>query len=116
VGNIPQTVSTIIMKLLAKTAGERYQTAAGVENDLRRCLMEWETRGRIDDFVLGEDDTPDRLLIPEKLYGRAREIDSSSQSDALRDPAPVAHDPRFSAVRDVLRSPRRGAVPHADHS
>ncbi|HEV2730910.1 MAG TPA: AAA family ATPase, partial [Terriglobales bacterium] len=74
--NIPKAVSAIIMKLLAKTAEERYQTAAGVENDLRRCLMEWETRGCIDDFVLGEDDTPDRLLIPEKLYGRAREIEA----------------------------------------
>ena len=62
------------MKLLAKTAEERYQTAAGVERDLRRCLAEWEAQGRIDDFPLGEHDTPDRLLIPEKLYGRAREI------------------------------------------
>ena len=31
-------------------------------------------RGRIGDFALGEHDTPDRLLIPEKLYGRSREI------------------------------------------
>ena len=62
------------MKLLAKTAEERYQTAAGVERDLRRCLAEWEARGRIDDFPLGLQDTPDQLLIPEKLYGRAREI------------------------------------------
>ena len=37
-------VSAIIMKLLAKTAEERYQTAAGVESDLRRCLTEWETQ------------------------------------------------------------------------
>ena len=64
------------MKLLAKTAEERYQTAAGVESDLRRCLAEWETQGRIDEFPLGEHDTPDRLLIPEKLYGRAREIET----------------------------------------
>ena len=32
------------MKLLAKTAEDRYQTAAGVERDLRRCLAEWEAR------------------------------------------------------------------------
>ena len=32
------------MKLLAKTAEERYQTAAGVEGDLRRCLAEWEAQ------------------------------------------------------------------------
>src|SRR5713101_8884822 len=64
------------MKLLAKTAEERCQTAAGVESDLRRCLTEWETRHRIDEFPLGEHDTPDRLLIPEKLYGRESEIDA----------------------------------------
>src|SRR5262249_8173262 len=63
------------MKLLAKTAEERYQTAAGAESDLRRCLSEWETQRRIDEFSIGEHDTPDRLLIPEKLYGRASEID-----------------------------------------
>src|SRR5246127_1988260 len=72
--NVPAPVSAIIMKLLAKTAEERYQTAAGVESDLRRCLAEWETRGRIDEFAIGEHDTPDRLLVPEKLYGRAREL------------------------------------------
>ena len=62
------------MKLLAKMAEDRYQTAAGLERDLRHCLTEWETRGLIDYFPLGEHDTADRLLIPEKLYGRANEI------------------------------------------
>jgi PAS domain S-box-containing protein len=74
--NIPDPVSAIIMKLLAKTAEERYQTAVGVERDLRRCLDEWETRRRIDEFPLGEHDIPDRLLIPENLYGRASEIET----------------------------------------
>ena len=73
--NVPAAVSGMIMKLLAKTAEERYQTAAGAERDLRRCLAEWERRRRIDDFPLGQHDTPDRLLIPEKLYGRAREVE-----------------------------------------
>jgi serine/threonine protein kinase len=72
---VPGAVSALIMKLLAKTAEERYQTAAGVEHDLRRCLAQWEAEGRIDAFPLGAHDTPDRLLIPEKLYGRAREIE-----------------------------------------
>jgi PAS domain S-box-containing protein len=76
VSGVPRAVSAIIMKLLAKTAEERYQTAAGAESDLRRCLTEWETQRRIDEFPLGEDDTPDRLLIPEKLYGRESEIDA----------------------------------------
>jgi PAS domain S-box-containing protein len=73
---IPFSISAILMKLLAKTAEERYQTAAGLESDLRRCLAAWKAHGRIDDFPLGEHDTLDRLLIPEKLYGRAREVET----------------------------------------
>jgi predicted ATPase/signal transduction histidine kinase len=73
---IPPVLSAIVMKLLAKTAEERYQTAAGVEADLRRCLAEWELHGRIDPFPLGARDASDRLLIPERLYGREREIET----------------------------------------
>src|SRR6266702_3026595 len=73
---LPRAVSAIIMKLLAKTAEDRYQTAAGTGSDLQRCLHEWETQNRIDDFPLGEHDTPDRLLIQEKLYGRESEIET----------------------------------------
>src|SRR5262252_53219 len=76
VEHVPAPVSALIMKLLAKLAEERYQTAGGVERDLRRCLAAWEARGDIDDFPLGQQDTPDRLLIPEKLYGRAREVET----------------------------------------
>ncbi len=76
VAGIQQPLAAIVMKLIAKTAEERYQTAAGVEADLRRCLAEWDATGRIDPFPLGEHDSSDRLLIPERLYGREREIDA----------------------------------------
>ncbi|MGO9485050.1 MAG: ATP-binding protein, partial [Rhodomicrobium sp.] len=72
----PAPLSAIVMKLLAKNAEERYQTAAGLEKDLERCLAEWETQGRISEFALGRHDTPDQLLIPEKLYGRERETET----------------------------------------
>ena len=74
--DIPGPVAFIIMKLLSKTAEERYQTAMGLEHDLQHCLEACEAHGRIDVFPLGEHDIPDRLLIPEKLYGRASEIDT----------------------------------------
>jgi PAS domain S-box-containing protein len=74
--DVPGPLSAIVMKLLAKTGEERYQTAAGVEADLRRCLADLQLYGRIDRFPLGEHDESDRLLIPEKLYGRVREIDT----------------------------------------
>ena len=74
--SVPAAVSAITMKLLSKTAEDRYQTAAGVESDLRRCLSQWELQGCVDDFTPGVHDTPDRLMIPEKLYGRDHEVDT----------------------------------------
>ena len=71
---MPETVSAIILKLLSKTAEDRYQTAAGLTADLRKCLTEWESCRRISSFSLGAHDISDRLLIPEKLYGRDRQI------------------------------------------
>ncbi|MER8491966.1 AAA family ATPase [Mesorhizobium australicum] len=76
VASIPGPISHIVTKLLAKTADERYQTATGVEHDLRRCLMQWQGEGWIAPFPTGDLDTPDRLLMPEKLYGRGPEIAS----------------------------------------
>src|SRR5262245_23003645 len=74
--DVPRSISAIVMKLLAKTPEERYQTAAGVEHDLRWCLDDCERTGRIHDFPPGEHDIPDRLVIPETLYGREREIET----------------------------------------
>ena len=74
VAGIPSQVAAIVLKLLAKTAEERYQTAGGLEADLRQCLAAWQAEGRIDPFPLGRRDVSDRLLIPEKLYGREAEI------------------------------------------
>src|SRR5258705_1552703 len=76
VGGVPGPLSAVVIKLLAKTGEERYQTAAGLEHDLRRCLGAWEDQRRIDAFPLGQRDASDRLLIPEKLYGREREIET----------------------------------------
>lgn len=77
VPNLPALLSEIVMKLLSKTAEDRYQSVAGLAADLRRCQAEWASNGRIASFPLGTKDVPDRLLIPEKLYGRKSEINES---------------------------------------
>jgi PAS domain S-box-containing protein len=74
-GEIPEQLSAIILKLLAKAPEDRYQTAAGVEADLQRCLSTLKEHGRVDSFPVGTRDVPKRVMIPEKLYGRAREVD-----------------------------------------
>ncbi|HXM30507.1 MAG TPA: AAA family ATPase [Chthoniobacterales bacterium] len=72
--DVPEIVSAIILKLLSKTAEDRYQTVAGLVTDLRKCLTEWDSHKRISSFSLGTHDISDRLHLPEKLYGRDREI------------------------------------------
>jgi predicted ATPase len=72
---VPRQVAAIVEKLLAKSAEDRYQTAAGVEVDLRLCLEAWESHCRIDSFPLQTHDASDRLLVPERLYGREVEIE-----------------------------------------
>ncbi len=75
IGTIPSVVSDIVMKLLAKAAEERYQTAVGLRIDLERCLAGLGAAEDIENFVLGLGDVSDRLLIPQKLFGRERQVD-----------------------------------------
>lgn len=63
----------LVLRLLAKAPEERYQTAQGVEADLRRCLADWQGQGALGDFTLGESDRAHALRLPDRLYGRDRE-------------------------------------------
>ncbi|WP_245495449.1 AAA family ATPase [Rhizobium ruizarguesonis] len=78
--NIPPTVEAIVMKLLAKKADERYQTAGGLEADLRRCLDGWTEAGMVEWFDVAAQDTTGRLQMPDRLYGRAEQVDAISAS------------------------------------
>jgi predicted ATPase/signal transduction histidine kinase len=71
---IPKIISDIVMKLLAKTAEDRYQSAYGIKSDLEACLTQLQTNGRIENFILGEHDVFAKFQIPQKLYGRDGEI------------------------------------------
>ncbi|AUT01473.1 serine/threonine-protein kinase PknK [Nostoc sp. CENA543] len=71
--DIPTTLSDIVMKLMAKTAEERYQSALGIKADLEFCLMQ-ERQGQIFPFTLASQDISDQFKIPQKLYGREPEI------------------------------------------
>ena len=71
---LPEAVAAVVAKLLAKSPGERYQSARGVASDLERCLAEWEAGQRVADFVLGSRDIADRVAIPNELFGREPQI------------------------------------------
>ncbi len=74
--NIPVMVSKIALKLMAKNPEERYQTALGLRHDLEECRQQWEDQNEITSFSLGLRDICDRLIIPDKLYGREKEVET----------------------------------------
>ncbi|AFY53117.1 putative ATPase [Rivularia sp. PCC 7116] len=72
---IPQVLSDIVMKLMAKNAEDRYQSALGLKYDLEICLKRIRDIGKIENFIIAQRDICDRFIIPEKLYGREREVE-----------------------------------------
>lgn len=70
---IPVSLSRIVMKLLAKAAEDRYQSIHGLKADLEECLSRLN-RGNKDDFKIAQHDVSEKFSIPEKLYGREKEI------------------------------------------
>ncbi|MFE4105096.1 trifunctional serine/threonine-protein kinase/ATP-binding protein/sensor histidine kinase [Almyronema epifaneia] len=71
--DLPLIVGEIVHKLMAKNAEDRYQSALGLKHDLMQCQQQWQATGKHAWFELGQRDVSDRLLIPEKLYGRETE-------------------------------------------
>jgi PAS domain S-box-containing protein len=71
--DIPEMISLIIMKLIAKMADDRYQNAFGLKVDLEHCLNDFTNTGTVQTFEPGFEDFADRLRLPQKLYGRENE-------------------------------------------
>lgn len=70
---VPDILSDIVLRLMAKNAEDRYQSAAGLQADLARCWQEWQATAVIPSFPLAQQDINARFQLPQKLYGRDRE-------------------------------------------
>ncbi|MEM8829122.1 MAG: PAS domain S-box protein [Cyanobacteria bacterium P01_G01_bin.19] len=71
---IPVQLSAIVLKLMAKNAEDRYQSALGIKHDLKKCLQQWQENKYIPEFALGKKDNSDRFTVTDKLYGREAEV------------------------------------------
>ncbi len=73
--DLPLSLSAIVLKLMAKNAEDRYQSAYGLKADLELCQRQWQSGLACHNFTPGQHDISDRFHIPQKLYGRETEID-----------------------------------------
>ncbi len=73
--NVPEVISDIVLKLMSKTAEDRYQNSFGLMADLQKCYSLHNREAEIHPFILGEKDISLRFNIPQKLYGRDEEIE-----------------------------------------
>lgn len=100
---IPQVIANLVMKLLAKTAEQRYQSAAGITVDLEECLHQLELNGVISDFLLARQDLSGNFQISQHLYGRKNEIDSLLAAfDRVAAPADYSSKSRSKGDRSQI--------------
>ncbi len=97
---IPEVLSAIILKLLSKNAGDRYQSATGVQSDLEKCLQRLSPEDTIEGFPLGEIDYAGRLRFRQKLYGRDRELNEleSAFESVCRDTSSIVIVGGYSGI------------------
>ena len=79
VASVPAPLSGIVLKLMAKAAGDRYQSALGLRHDLERAERAWTATAAMRRSRSGQQDVSDRFLISQKLYGRERELGRSAR-------------------------------------
>ncbi|MEH2321595.1 AAA family ATPase, partial [Nostoc sp.] len=77
---IPQVLCDIVMKLMAKNAESRYESALGIKFDLENCLSQIQETGEIKSFPIARRDLCDRFIIPDQLYGRETEVSTLLQA------------------------------------
>jgi predicted ATPase/tRNA A-37 threonylcarbamoyl transferase component Bud32 len=72
---IPKIISDIIQKVMSKNPEDRYQSCLGISFDLQKCFDTLEPDGKIKPFELAKYDISGKFLIPQKVFGRQKEID-----------------------------------------
>ena len=72
--DLPPVLTDIVMRLLAKMAEDRYQSAEGLADDLDRVGHQWAAKGAVATFPLREGDRSARFTLPDRIYGRDVEV------------------------------------------
>ncbi len=72
--DIPAPISEIVLKLISKNPEDRYQSSDGLKYDLDKCMELIRNGKSVKSFTPGKKDIPDIFRIPEKIFGRKKEV------------------------------------------
>ncbi len=67
---LPREIAQIVQKLLAKSVDNRYHSHQSLFADLKDCEKQWQTKGQIDHFTIGQNDIPERFSLTRNIFGR----------------------------------------------
>ena len=73
--SVPEALSAIVLKLLAKDPDARYQSAWGLIADLEECQRRLKAGTPLSAFPLGTSDRAQQFRLPQGLYGRATDVE-----------------------------------------
>jgi predicted ATPase/signal transduction histidine kinase len=73
--SVPEALSAIVLKLLAKDPAARYQSAWGLIADLEECQRKLKAGTPLLAFPLGTADRAHQFRLPQGLYGRAADVE-----------------------------------------
>ncbi len=76
---LPEVLSRITLKLLAKDSEQRYLSSFGLTQDLSHCFTCWQETASVPLFHIAAEDLSERFEIPNKLYGRVATIEQLQQ-------------------------------------
>ena len=97
---IPEVISAILTKLLQKSPSDRYQSATALKKDIEKCIISLDNYGYIKSFPIAKKDYISVFQIPEKLYGRNKELNilKKAYSEAKNGEKPLVAIKGFSGT------------------
>lgn len=70
---IPLALSDLVLKLMAKSPDDRYQSIKGLKADLKMCYHAWQITGSKASFSLGQADLSKILRLQDQFFDREEE-------------------------------------------